>query len=233
MVLRRNNSSKFWAARVCDSSHVFFTFFFKLFDGGGAGVGVDKEPLSEDWFLFDWAKNISTIDLVVDANFSNSLLHYLLRFSMLDKPHSLTPHKYPPVLFFQTGLKMRSSSSNYTPLLLSPNPFCVLSPFSLSTSKLSSSVFCLSRLHLSNLDLSELDSDQRSLCSSQKLSSSLYFIKNCFFCWLSTLIIWAFFLLVACAIIRVKYSFHFLLSPITRKWLPGIQLLRKVKIYTC
>lgn len=100
MILRRNNSPKVWVAQVCDSSHVFFTFVFELFDGGGAGKEVDKGVLSEDWFLFDWVKNIFTIDLVVDADFSNSLLRYLSRFSVIDKPHLLTPYKYPPALSF-------------------------------------------------------------------------------------------------------------------------------------
>ena len=171
-VLIRSNSPKLWMARVCNSKRVSLTFFFEIFRGKTADEGVGKEPLSEEFFFFDWAENISTIDLVVEANFSNSLLRFLSRFSVVDKPHPLTPRKYPPASSFQTGLKL--STSNCTPSSLFSNPSFVLSPPPLSTSEFSSSELRSPRLDSSTFDSSELDSDWGSSCSSQKSSSSLF-----------------------------------------------------------
>lgn len=78
---------------------MFFTSF-EHFDGEKAGRGIDKRFLSKDWFLFDLVENISTIDLIIDADFFNSLLRCLSCFSVVNKLHPLTLYKYPPILFF-------------------------------------------------------------------------------------------------------------------------------------
>ncbi len=77
-VLRRNNSQRSWTARVCDSSFVFFNNFSVLFDEKRVVEEENKPRSFWDWFLFNWAKNISIIDLVVEADFSMFLLYRCL-----------------------------------------------------------------------------------------------------------------------------------------------------------
>lgn len=173
-VLRRNNFLQSWTARVCNSCRVSFTFFFEVLGETG---GVGRRSLSEDQFLLDWAENISTIELVVEADYSNSFLRLLSRFSEVNKPQPITPRKYPLA---------SSSNSNCTPPSLFPNPSFILSPLPWFLSEFSSSELRPQRLELSELDLSELDpseldSDQKFLCPSQKPFFFLCFLKNLFF----------------------------------------------------
>ena len=169
-ILRRNNSPRLWTAGVCDSNRVSLTSFPVLFGEEIVGREADKARSPRDWFLFNWAENISTIDLVVEANFSISPLRRCSRFSVADEPHPLMPQRYSPASYFQTGWILWSFTSNYTTPSLSPNPSCVLSPLPSSlTSKFSSSELHPSRLDSTRLDSSELDSDRKSSCSSQSL----------------------------------------------------------------
>lgn len=55
--------------------YIFFIFFIKLFDKKTADKKkANKKKVGKkiNRILFDWAGNISTIDLIIGTNFSNS-----------------------------------------------------------------------------------------------------------------------------------------------------------------
>ena len=220
-VLRRNNSPKSWAARVCDSSRVSFTSLFEHFGGKTTDEGVGKRPLSGDRLLFDWAENISTIDLVVEADFSNSLLRCLSCFSVVDEPQPLTPRKYTPASSFQTGLKMGSSTPNCTPIVGSQSFLCIMA---LSIIHLRAFVIgaALIKARLIKVWLDR---------ARFQLGVFVLIPKVPLFPLLPQKSIFRDFLLSAArAVIWARCCFRSLLSPIsiTTKWWSCIQLLREV-----
>ncbi len=98
--------------------------------------------------------------VVVVADFSNFFLRFLSRFDVVNESQPLTPRKYPFALSFHTALNVLSSTSNFTPLLLSQfSNTSVFSPLSSSSSEFSSLELRSQRLDSSKFDLSELESD--------------------------------------------------------------------------
>ena len=183
-VLGRNNSPRSWTARVCDSNRVSLASFPVLFGEEIVGREADKVRSSQDWFLFNWAENISTIDLAVEVDFSISLLRRRSRFSVVNEPYPQMSRRCSPASSFQTGWILWSFTFNCTSSLLSPSPSCILSPLPSSlTSKSSSSELHPSRLDSTKFHSWELDFHRKSSCSSQKSSSSLCLLKNLLLRW--------------------------------------------------
>lgn len=152
MVWKYNNLPKFLAAQVSNSIYAFFVFI-KLFNRRKVSIKkIDKEFLFKDWFLFNWAENIFVIDLIIDDNFSNSHIRYLPCFFVVDKWDFLISCKYLPAIFFQTSPKIGFSSSHCIFPLLSLNLSYILSPLSLSTSKLFLLAIWSLKLNILNLN---------------------------------------------------------------------------------
>lgn len=130
MILRHNNSSRLWTSRVCDLSFVSFTSFLVLFGEKIVSKEADKALFFWDWFLFNLAKNISTIDLVVDPIFL---------FLFYDAVHDfLWPINY--ILWFLKGTHLHhlSKLAGYCDLLsltvtsiVVSQPFVYTIPFSI------------------------------------------------------------------------------------------------------
>lgn len=117
-VLGRNNSVISWAAWIHNSNADFFLSLspFNRFVSGGKAAGIkDKSSVFVNSFFLVWAANISVIDLVWEAEFSNSLFILFSRFSVADEGQHLTPRRYPPASILYVGLNVCFSVSSCTP----------------------------------------------------------------------------------------------------------------------
>lgn len=64
--------------------------------------------------LLHWIKNISTINLVYNTQFFNSLIYYFCFFFVVDKQHFFIFYKKSLVLFSKTSLKISFLTFNFT-----------------------------------------------------------------------------------------------------------------------
>lgn len=165
-----------------------------------------------------------TIDLIIKAHFSNSLLQCYSHFLITNISNFLISQRYLPTLFFLTNMITFLPRTNDTFLLLSPNLFYILfssfSPFSI--------IFLLelylSRLDLKDFDLSQLNLDQKFSYYFQKSLSYLYFLKNLLFCRFFLFIFQYFLISAVPAIMEALYYMHFLLGLINKNLVPNYRI---------
>lgn len=84
-ILKCNSSSKLCAIYTCNSNLVS-----SFVNTGEDKIRAKDIGWEEDCFLFCWAKNLFTIDWVREADFFNSFLRLISRFSVNGELNPLT-----------------------------------------------------------------------------------------------------------------------------------------------